>query len=155
MTLGFSAPERLQKLRRELLTWELYQVQIDKYHVMFWFENGHCLLNVAFRFSFRAADSSLEYTYDVQAPGDRKALNVERILRHPIKIVEALDERQLALTFDNGDTLIVHDSPEMRSAWFYRYDPKDNRRGSYGLSTTKRAMTADTAAYVLRCVISI
>jgi len=40
--------------------------------------------------------------------------------------VEALDERQLALRFDTGDTLVIHDSPEMRSAWFYRYNPADH-----------------------------
>jgi len=41
MTIGF-LPDRVRTLREELLTWELYQVEIDKYHVMFWFENGHC-----------------------------------------------------------------------------------------------------------------
>jgi hypothetical protein len=125
MTLGFSA-QRLQSLKKELSTWELYQVGIDKYHVMFWFENGHCLLNVAFRFSFRSSDSTVEYVYDVQAPGKRKSLNVDSILRRRIARVEALDERQLALLFDSGDTLVIHDSPEVRSAWFYRYDPTDH-----------------------------
>jgi hypothetical protein len=125
MTIGF-LPDRVQKLRQELLSWNLYQVEIDKYHVMFWFENGHCLLNVAFRFSFRSADSSVEYVYDVQAPGDRKFLNVGSILRRSIQSVDALGERQLALQFDSGDTLIIHDSAEMRSAWFYRYDPTDH-----------------------------
>jgi hypothetical protein len=119
------SPERLWKLKQELPGWELYQVQVDKYHVMFWFENGHCLLNVAFRFSFRSSDRSIEYVYDVQAPGDRKLLTVDSILRRTIRAVEALDERQLSLTFDNGNTLVVHDSPEERSAWFYRYDPKN------------------------------
>jgi hypothetical protein len=126
MTLGFSSPERLQKLRAELPTWELYQVQVDKYHVMFWFQNGHCLLNAAFRFGFRSSDGSIGYVYDVQAPGDRKFLNVDSILRHRIVTVEAVDERQLSLVFDTGDTLIIHDSPEERSAWFYRYDPRNH-----------------------------
>lgn len=40
MTLGFSEASRLQKLKDELLTWELYQVEVDKYHVMFRFESG-------------------------------------------------------------------------------------------------------------------
>jgi hypothetical protein len=125
MTLGFSEVERLRKLQQELVTWELYQVEIDKYHVMFWFENGHCLLNVAYRFGFRSANGSVEYIYDVQAPGDRRFLNVDSILRHPIRVVKAFD-RQLALTFDNGDILIVHDNPKMRSAWFYRYQPNNH-----------------------------
>lgn len=125
MTIGFSSPERVSKLQQELLTWELYQVGIDKYHVMFWFEGGLCLLNAAFRFSFRSSDGSLEYVYDVQAPGDRKTLNVESILRHRVMSVEALDERRLALVFDTGDTLIIHDNPKMRSAWFMRFDPKN------------------------------
>jgi hypothetical protein len=109
------------------VTWELYQVQVDKYHVMFWFENGHCLLNVAFRFSFRASDGAIDYVYDVQAPGDRKSLYVDTILRQRIAAVDALDERRLALVFDTGDTLVIHDSPQERSAWFYRYDPKNHR----------------------------
>jgi hypothetical protein len=127
MTLGFSSPERLQKLKSELPSWELYQVQVDKYHVMFWFENGHCLLNVAFRFGFRSFDGAIEYVYDVQAPGDRKFLNVDPILRRAITAVNALDERRLGLVFDSGDTLVVHDSPEYRSAWFYRYSSNDHR----------------------------
>lgn len=91
---------------------------------MFWFEDGHCL-NVAYRFGFHSADRSVEYVYDVQAPGDRKFLNVDSILRRSIRAVEALDERQLALTFDSGDTLVIHDSAKMRSAWFYRYQPNN------------------------------
>lgn len=126
MTLGFASSERLQKLKEELLKWELYQVEIDKYHVMFWFENGHCLLNVAFRFSYLSSDGSINYVYDVQAPGNRKSLNVDPILRRPIVEVEALDERKLALLFDTGDTLVIHDSPMTRSAWFYRYDSRDH-----------------------------
>ncbi|HXS05823.1 MAG TPA: hypothetical protein VN723_03470 [Rhizomicrobium sp.] len=125
MTLGFSKAERLQKLQKELLTWELYQVDIDKHNVMFWFEDRCCLLNVAYRFGFRSADGLIEYVYDVQAPGDRKSLRVDSILRRPIKAVEALDDRRLNLTFDNGDALIIHDSPETRSAWFYRYQSQN------------------------------
>ena len=127
MTLGFSSPDRIDKLNQELPTWELHQVHVDKYHVMFWFESGHCLLNAAYRFSYRSADGSIGYVYDVQAPGNRKSLNIDSILRHRIAAVKALDERQLGLTFDTGDTLVIHDSPEQRSAWFYRYDPKYHR----------------------------
>ena len=127
MTLGFLSPDRLLKLKQELPGWELDQVHIDKYHVMFWFEGGNCLLNVAFRFSYRASDSSFSYVYDVQAPGDRKSIVVDGLLRRAIAGVEAHGERQLDLIFDSGDILQVHDSSEMRSAWFYRYDPKTRR----------------------------
>ncbi len=126
MTLGFSSPARLDALRKELSTWTLYQVVLDKYYVQFEFENGHCLMNVAFRFEFHSADSSLAYVYDVQAPGERKMLNVDRILRRPIKAVEAIDDRHLSLTFDTKDSLVIHDSPTMRSVWFYRYNPADH-----------------------------
>ncbi len=128
MTSGFASPDRVRKITEELLGRELYQVGIDKYHVMFWFEGGLCLLNAAFRFSFRSSDGSLEYIYDVQAPGHRKTLNVESILRHRVTSVEALDERHLALVFDTGDVLIIHDNPKMRSAWFMRFDPKNKNR---------------------------
>jgi hypothetical protein len=128
MTLGFSDAPRLLRLRQELCTWELYQVQIDKFHVMFWFENGHCLLNVAYRFDVRAADGSLAYTYDVQAPGGRKFLNVDTILRQRVVEVTSPSESLLVLAFENGDALTVHDNPRMRSAWFYRYDPENHDR---------------------------
>jgi hypothetical protein len=127
MTLGFRSSDRLLKLKQELPGWALDQVHIDKYHVMFWFEDGNCLLNIAFRFSYRASDNSLSYVYDVQGPGDRKSLVVERLLRRSIAAVESHDERHLDLIFESGDILQVHDSPEMRSAWFYRYDPKSRR----------------------------
>jgi hypothetical protein len=123
MTIGFSAPKRVARLKAELTRWTLYQVAVDKFHVMFWFENGHCLLNVAFRFDLRNANGQTQYVYDVQADGDRKALNVDGILRCNIA---ALSDRQLAITFDSGEALVIHDSPDMRSVWFYRYDPLDH-----------------------------
>lgn len=128
MTLGFGDPERMLKLKDELETWELYQVGIDKYHVMFWFENGHCLLNAAYRFEFASASFSQSFTYDVQAAGNRKFLCVDPLLRKKIRSVRALDERRLALRFEAGD-LIIHDAPDMRSAWFYRFDPSDHDAG--------------------------
>ena len=126
MTLGFAASGRLKRLREELLTWALYQVTIDRHHVKFWFEEGHCPLNSACRFSFLSAALSIDYVYDIQAPGDRKLLNIDAVLQRPIVDVVALDARRLALVFDNEDTLVIHASPSMRSAWFYRYDPKDH-----------------------------
>ena len=123
MTIGFSDPRRVARLRQELTTWTLYQVTVDKFHAMFWFENGHALINSAFRFESRSADGQSDYVYDVQAEGGRKFLKVDGILRRKIDAVAALSDRELGLTFKNGDMLIIHDSAAMRSAWFYRYDP--------------------------------
>ncbi len=125
MTLGFHGA-RLEELSNELISWELYRVEIDKYHVMFWFENGHCLANVAYRFSFESFDRSVSYVYDVQATGSKKYLNVDSILRRQVNAVNATNSDQLVLTFDNGDKLTIHNSPTMRSAWFYRYTPQDH-----------------------------
>lgn len=122
VTLGFGGAERRRALTQELLGWELHQVQIDKYHVMFWFENGWCLLNVAWRFAFISADHLTAYTYDVQAEGGRKAFDVDRILRLRIAELDFPDEWEMHLVFSNGDKLIIFDQPHMRSCWFYRYD---------------------------------
>jgi len=132
LTLGFSDSGRRETLIRELRGWELYQVQVDKYHVMFWFKNGWCLLNVAWRFAYISADHLTAYTYDVQAEGGRKALEVDRILRVRITAIDFPDEWEMHLVFDNGDKLIIFDQPHMRSCWFYRYDgaQSDGRSGS-------------------------
>ena len=58
MAIGFSERFDFSPIKG----WELYQVTIDKYHVMFFFENGHALLNVADSFSFCSADGSIHYT---------------------------------------------------------------------------------------------
>jgi hypothetical protein len=94
--------------------------------VEFWFENGHCLLNVAFRFELQSADRKFGYVYDVQAKGGRKFLNVDCLLRQKVSDVRAPNERQLEILFESGNTLIVHDNAQMRSAWFYRYNPLDH-----------------------------
>jgi hypothetical protein len=122
MTLGFSDPQRRKSLEDQMIGWELYQLQLDKYHAMFWFENGWCLMNVAWRFAFISADHRLAYNYDVQADGGRKALDVDRILRRKIASLEFPDEWELHLIFDSGDRFIVFDQPHERSCWFYRYD---------------------------------
>ena len=122
MTLGFNEPERREALSQELRGWELYQVQVDKYHVMLWFENGRCLLNIAWRFAYISADHLTAYTYDVQAEGGRKALDIDRVLREQIADIEFPDEWEIHLLFENGDKIIVFDQPHMRSCWFYRYD---------------------------------
>jgi hypothetical protein len=126
MAVGYSNPERLQRLRDELTTWTLYQVTVDLYHVMFWFENGHALLNVAHRLETISVDGSLTFVYDVQAKGDRKLLYVDHLLRRQVTSVQALDDRRLALTFEEGGRLVIHDDARRASAWFYRYDPTDH-----------------------------
>ena len=55
MTLGFHEPDRQRSLLAEICGWELYQVQLDKFHVMFWFENG-CSPIPSFRKSKKAAE---------------------------------------------------------------------------------------------------
>jgi hypothetical protein len=115
MVLGFSPSEEYEKV----VGWELYQVTVDKYHVMFWFENGHALLNIADRFSYRSADRRIEYTYEIY--GTAKSLQIDRILRVPIKWIAIASERQLELRFANGDVLTVHDNPEFRSWWFMKF----------------------------------
>ena len=67
-----------------IVGWELYQVTIDKYHLMFWFENKHALLNVADRCSFKSADGTVNFSYEIY--GSDKSLNVDRILR--VKVAE-------------------------------------------------------------------
>ena len=121
MTIGFGGADRRDALSRELIGWELYQVHVDKYHVMFWFENGWCLLNIAWRFAFVSADRLTAYTYDVQADGGRKALDISSILCTRIISLEFPDEWELHLVFANGGKLIVFDQPHMRSCWFIRY----------------------------------
>jgi hypothetical protein len=78
-----------------IVGWELYQVTIDKYHVMFWFENEHCLLNVADRFSFMSADQAVSYTYEIYGP--QKSLNLDRILRVKVVDVRIVSKDQLDL----------------------------------------------------------
>ena len=109
---------------RPIVGWELYQVTIDKYHIMFWFENGHALLNIADRFSFKSADGQIDFAYEIY--GNRKFLNVDRILRRKVVDAKIISKDQLDLSFDNGDILSVYDNPELRSWWFLgggQYDP--------------------------------
>jgi hypothetical protein len=121
MTLGFGDPERQAKLASELVDWTLHQVAVDKYHVMFWFNDGSCLLNISWRFAYISADHLTAYIFDVQAEGGRKAFDVDRILRKQIAKIEFPDPWELHLVFENGDTLIIFYTPHLRSCWFYRW----------------------------------
>ncbi len=58
MVAGFDKAEDFAPVVR----WELYQVTLDKYHVMFYFQNGWQLLDVAYSFSHSSADGSVNYT---------------------------------------------------------------------------------------------
>lgn len=133
MVLGFNPSGEYEKVAG----WELYQVTLDKYHVMFLFQNGHALLNIADRFSYRAADDSVAYTYEIY--GAAKSLNVDRILRVPIKWVAIASERELELRFANGDVLTIHDNPKLRSWWFIRYEPDPRPPFSKSLWTLEDA----------------
>lgn len=112
MTLGFSARFDFTPI----VGWELCQVTVDKYHIMFWFENGRALLNVADRFAYRSADGQTSYQYEIY--GLNKLLNVDRILR--LKVIDVLVASidRLDLVFENQDILSIYDNPELRSWWF-------------------------------------
>jgi hypothetical protein len=112
MAIGFSDSMDFSRI----IGWELYQVTIDKYHVMFWFENGHSLLNVADRLSFKSADGTVNFTYEIY--GSEKYLNVDAILRVKISGARIISKSQLELEFENGSTLSVYDNPDFRSWWF-------------------------------------
>ena len=112
MSIGFT--DRLDFT--PIIGWALHQVTIDKYHLMFWFEDDYALLNVADRCSYRSCDDVINYTYEIY--GDKKHLNVDRILRTKIAEARILSKDQLDLVFENGDILSVYDNPELRSWWF-------------------------------------
>lgn len=124
ITVSYGDAERVEKIRRELLTWTLEQVTVDLHHAMFWFEGGHALANVAYRFETRAPGRAR--IYDVQAEGGRKLLDVEHLLGKRVAAVAAANDRRLSLTFEGDGELTIHDHPQMRSAWFYRYDPENH-----------------------------
>lgn len=101
---------------KPVIGWELYQITLDKLHVMFYFEDGWQLLNVAYRFSHRSQDGTINYTCDVADYGQPMQLN--RLLREKILEVKIYSERELSLRFSNSDELIVYDNPLSRSWWF-------------------------------------
>lgn len=124
MAIGFSEQFDFSPV----IGWELYQVTIDKYHVMFWFEDERALLNIADRFSFTSADRSVSYVYEIYGP--RKSLNVDPILRVKVASVRIVTKDQLDLVFETGDILSVYDNPEFRSWWFLggrQLDPPQQR----------------------------
>jgi|32_taG_2_1085360.scaffolds.fasta_scaffold190821_1 hypothetical protein len=110
--------------------WELYQVTLDKYHVMFFFENGWQLLNVAHAFSYQSFDGEVSYTYEVNGPS--KQIEVDRILRQRVTKVAVRTPDRLALVFENGDELTVHDCSGMCSWWFQPVEDREHPEKSRG-----------------------
>ncbi len=130
MAIGFS--ERFDF--GPIIGWELCQVTIDKYHVMFWFEDENALLNVADRFSFRSSDGVINFMYEIY--GTQKCLNVDRILRTKIVKTQTISKAQLDLVFENGDVLSIYDNPEFRSWWFLgrRQDDFPTKRANWSFA---------------------
>lgn len=99
-----------------IIGWELYQVTLDKWHVMFFFQNGAQLLNVAYAFSHRSHDGSVDYTFEIYGP--RQELSLNRVLRQRVVAVTVPSSDRLVLRFENEDEVTIHDSPDMQSWWF-------------------------------------
>jgi hypothetical protein len=118
MALGFHADQDFSPV----IGWELYQVTLDKYHVMFYFEGGCQLLNIANGFSHESVETALHYTYEIY--GTRKRLEIDRLLRQRVVSVTIRSSDRLALSFSNNDVLVVHDDPAMTSWWFMPVENK-------------------------------
>lgn len=109
---------------KPVIGWELYQVTLDKWHVMFLFNNGWNLLNVAAALTHRTADNGLEYVFDIY--GKRAPLRLERLLRERVVDVQVSTADRLSLQFSNDDELVIHDAPDFCSWWFIPLDnPSD------------------------------
>jgi hypothetical protein len=128
MVLGF----KNAKAFGPVVGWELYQVTFDKYHVMFFFENGWQLLNIAHSFSHYSSDGQVNYTYELY--GSAKKSEIDRLLRKRVVEVEIFAADQLALHFDNGDELVVHDDASTRSWWFMPISAPDYPEKALGWS---------------------
>ncbi len=126
MAIGFGSSSDFAPV----VGWELYQVVLDKYHVMFLFENGWQLMNVAHSFTHRSADSRVSYTFELY--GDRKVLELDRVLRKKVTEVTVLSRDRLALMFEGGDEIIVHDHPDVRSWWFMPIQHPDSEHDRAG-----------------------
>jgi len=112
MTIGFSADQDFSPI----IGWTLYQVVIDKFHVIFLFNDGRDFLDVANKFSYRSADGKLSFTFDIY--GDAKSIVVDRILLKSISSWKVASKDELVLFFENDDQISVYDNPKLRSWWF-------------------------------------
>lgn len=104
-----------------VIGWELYQITLDKWNLMFLFNNGWNLLNVAAALTHRTADNAQEYTYEIY--GTRSASRLDRLLRESVIGASVAEPDRLTLEFSNQDELIIHDHPDLCSWWF---TPLDN-----------------------------
>ena len=120
-----------------VIGWKLYQITLDKWNLMFLFNNGWNLLNVAAALSHKTADDGLEYTYEIYGRRDR--LRLDRLLRESVISVSVLEPERLTLEFSNKDTLIIHDHPYHCSWWFTPLDnPSDpSHKHSWAISDTE------------------
>jgi len=116
MVLGFSQRQDFSPI----VGWELYQVTIDKYHVMFFFNNGRDLLNVANKFGYLSSDGRTSVVFEIF--GERKLLAVDDCLRKRIASCTVVSRDELCLIFENGARLSVFDDPKRCSWWFLRYE---------------------------------
>jgi len=98
-----------------LLAWELYQITFDKYHVMFFFNNGWAFLNVAFKFAIRMPGSAERYVYEIY--GEQKLALIDPILRKKVNNISVKSINQLDIEFENGYVLEIYDDPEICSWW--------------------------------------
>lgn len=115
MARGFKEASEFDRI----VGWELWEVGVNKHHVMFWFDEWLGFLDIAHAFSYRSADGHLVYKYELYGPS--KTLNVDRILHLKINSVTVRSEDSLDLQFSNGDVLTVHDDLHFQSWWFFRY----------------------------------
>jgi hypothetical protein len=116
MVVGFTREQNFDPI----IGWELYQVTVDKYHIMFFFNNGRDLLNVANKFAYMSADQTINVVFEIY--GNKKLLAVDDLLRTKITAWEIISANELRLVFANGSKLSIFDDPEVTSWWFLRYE---------------------------------
>ena len=107
---------------RRIIGWELDQITVDKYHIMFWFVYGQkrCLLNVADKITHKSCENNLLSEYEIY--GDRKEFSFHRLLRCTILDTSIIENDTMDIIFSNSDILTIYDNPKFRSWWFIQYD---------------------------------
>ena len=110
MALGFHD----NSIFKPIIGWELYQLTIDKFHVMFYFNNGWAFLNVAYKFALKSPEQD-KHVYEIY--GNRKLLHIDPILRCEITDVRISSIEQLDIQFSNNYVLEIYDDPDICSWW--------------------------------------